>query len=60
MIDAISQGQAAGRFSTEHLLHLRCELGYEHLYETVEPLAQHPLLVLLLDYQYSWVRQILF
>ena len=47
MIDAISQGQAAGRFSTDHLLHLRCELGYEHLYETIEPLAQHPLLALL-------------
>ncbi|MDJ0692213.1 MAG: alpha-D-ribose 1-methylphosphonate 5-triphosphate diphosphatase [Xenococcaceae cyanobacterium MO_188.B32] len=47
MIDVIAEGQAAGRFSTEHLLHLRCELGYEHLYETVEPYSEHPLLALI-------------
>ncbi|MDJ0692413.1 MAG: alpha-D-ribose 1-methylphosphonate 5-triphosphate diphosphatase [Xenococcaceae cyanobacterium MO_188.B32] len=47
MIEAIFQGQAAGRFSTDHLLHLRCELGYEHIYETIEPLTEHPLLALL-------------
>ncbi len=28
MIDAIAEGQAAGRFSTSHYLHLSCELGY--------------------------------
>ena len=47
MIDVIAEGQAAGRFSTDHLLHLRCELGYEHLYDIVEPYAEHPLLTLI-------------
>ncbi|MBE9048209.1 alpha-D-ribose 1-methylphosphonate 5-triphosphate diphosphatase [Pleurocapsales cyanobacterium LEGE 10410] len=47
MIEAIAEGQAAGRFSVDHLLHLRCELGYEHLYSTIEPLAHHPLLALI-------------
>ena len=47
MIDAVAEGQAAGRFSTEHLLHLRCELGYEHLYEIIEPYTNHPLLALM-------------
>ena len=46
-IDAIAEGQAAGRFSTDHLLHLRCELGYEQLYNIIEPYADHPLLALL-------------
>ena len=47
MIEAIAQGQAAARFNADHLLHLRCELGYEHLYSTIEPLSQHPLLALI-------------
>ncbi len=47
MIDAVAEGQSAGRFSCDHLLHLRCELGYEHLYEIVEPYAEHPLLALI-------------
>ena len=47
MIDAITVGQAAGRFCTEHLLHLRCELGYEHLYEIIEPYAEQPLLAMI-------------
>ena len=47
MIDAVAEGQAAGRFSTEHFLHLRCELGYEHLYEIIEPYSNHPLLALM-------------
>lgn len=47
MIDTIAKGQAAGRFSTDHLLHLRCELGYEHLYNIIEPYAEHPLLALI-------------
>ena len=47
MIDAVAEGQAAGRFSTEHLLHLRCELGYEHLYKIIEPYTNHPLLALM-------------
>ena len=44
MIDAVAEGQAAGRFFTDHLLHLRCELGYAHLYEIIEPYAEHSLL----------------
>lgn len=47
IIDAVFEGQAAGRFSADHLLHLRCELGYEHLYNTIEPYARHPLLALI-------------
>ena len=46
-IEAIAQGQAAGRFDADHLLHLRCELGYEHLYSTIESLSSHPLLALI-------------
>lgn len=47
MIDAIAGGQSAGRFSCDHLLHLRCELGYEHLYNIVESYTEHPLLALI-------------
>lgn len=47
MIEAIAQGQTAGRFSVDHLLHLRCELGYEQLCDIVEPYSQHPLLALI-------------
>ena len=45
-IEALAEGQTAGRFSADHLLHLRCELGYEHLYSAVEPYLEHPLLSL--------------
>ena len=47
MIDTVAEGQAARRFSTDHLLHLRCELGYEHLYDIIEPYCEHPLLALI-------------
>ena len=47
MINSVAEGQAAGKFSTDHLLHLRCELGYEHLYEIIEPYSSHPLLALI-------------
>ena len=47
MINTVAEGQAAGRFSTDHLLHLRCELGYEHLYNIIEPYAEHPLLAMI-------------
>ena len=47
MIDAVATGQAAGRFNADHLLHLRCELGYGHLYDTIEPYAEHPLLAMI-------------
>ena len=47
MIDTVAEGQAAGRFRADHLLHLRCELGFEHLYEIIEPYAEHPLLAMI-------------
>ena len=47
MIDTVARGQAAGRFSTDHLLHLRCELGYEHLYNIIEPYSEHSLLAII-------------
>ena len=47
MIDAIAEGQVSERFSTDHWLHLRCELGYEHLYNIIEPYSEHPLLALI-------------
>ncbi|MBD1848952.1 phosphonate metabolism protein PhnM [Leptolyngbya sp. GB1-A1] len=47
MIDAIDRAHQAGRFSADHRLHLRCELGYEHVYEIAERYANHPLLVLI-------------
>ncbi len=47
MIDTIYRGQNDGRFSVDHRLHLRCELGYDQVYELVETYAEHPLLSLL-------------
>ncbi|MBX2863226.1 MAG: phosphonate metabolism protein PhnM [Leptolyngbyaceae cyanobacterium MAG.088] len=47
MIDTIYQGQNEGRFSVDHRLHLRCELGYDQVYDLVETYADHPLLSLL-------------
>ena len=47
MIEALYQGQTSGRFSVDHHLHLRCELGYEKTFEVVEDYAQHPMLCLL-------------
>lgn len=47
MIDAIHRGQQQGRFAVDHRLHLRCELGYEHVYEVAEQFADHPLLSLI-------------
>lgn len=47
MIGAIEQGQEQGRFATEHRLHLRCELAYEHAYDIVEQYTDHPLLSLI-------------
>jgi alpha-D-ribose 1-methylphosphonate 5-triphosphate diphosphatase len=46
MISAIDRAQHAGRFAADHRLHLRCELGYEHVYKIAEQYADHPLLVL--------------
>lgn len=47
MIDTIYHGQNNGRFSVDHRLHLRCELGYDQVYDLVETYADHPLLSLL-------------
>ncbi|ESA35574.1 phosphonate metabolism protein [Leptolyngbya sp. Heron Island J] len=47
MIDTIYHGQSNGRFSVDHRLHLRCELGYNQVYDLVETYADHPLLSLL-------------
>ena len=47
MIDTIYQGQNNGRFAVDHRLHLRCELGYDGVYELVSTYAEHPLLSLL-------------
>ena len=47
MINTIHQGQSDGRFSVDHRLHLRCELGYDQVYDLVETYADHPLLSLM-------------
>ena len=47
MIDTIHQGQTTGRFSVDHRLHLRCELGYDQVYDLVATYAEHPLLSLM-------------
>ena len=47
MIDTIHQGQNNDRFSVDHRLHLRCELGYDQVYDLVETYADHPLLSLM-------------
>lgn len=44
MINAIDRAQQAGRFAADHRLHLRCELGYEHVSTIAEQYANHPLL----------------
>ena len=47
MIDVLTQGQKAGRFAVEHLLHLRCELSFEKVYDITEKYAENPLLSLI-------------
>lgn len=47
MINTIHQGQLEGRFAVDHRLHLRCELGYEPVYEVAATYAEHPLLSLI-------------
>lgn len=47
MIDTIYQGQNNGRFAVDHRLHLRCELGYDGVYDLVSTYADHPLLSLM-------------
>ena len=39
--DAILQGQSTGALRADHWIHLRCELAYPRLLETLEPLMDH-------------------
>ncbi|RDS78915.1 alpha-D-ribose 1-methylphosphonate 5-triphosphate diphosphatase [Dyella monticola] len=39
--DAILEGQATGALRADHWIHLRCELAYPRLLETLEPLMHH-------------------
>ena len=47
MVDVISRGQAANRFSADHRIHLRCELGFEKVCEVIEQYVDNPLLSLM-------------
>jgi alpha-D-ribose 1-methylphosphonate 5-triphosphate diphosphatase len=46
-IDAIQRQQQDGNFSVDHRLHLRCELGFDRVYDITERYASSPLLVLI-------------
>ncbi|HUA80571.1 MAG TPA: alpha-D-ribose 1-methylphosphonate 5-triphosphate diphosphatase [Dyella sp.] len=39
--DAILEGQSTGALRADHWIHLRCELAYPRLLETLEPLMDH-------------------
>jgi alpha-D-ribose 1-methylphosphonate 5-triphosphate diphosphatase len=39
--DAILEGQSSGALRADHWIHLRCELAYPRLLETLEPLVDH-------------------
>jgi alpha-D-ribose 1-methylphosphonate 5-triphosphate diphosphatase len=39
--DAILEGQSTGALRADHWIHLRCELAYPRLIETLEPLMDH-------------------
>jgi alpha-D-ribose 1-methylphosphonate 5-triphosphate diphosphatase len=47
MINLICERQQTGRFTVDHRLHLRCELGYERVAEVAAPYFEHPLLSLI-------------
>jgi len=51
-VAAIREGQRAGVFRAEHFLHMRCEVGHEHIVEMVSPFLDDPLvrLVSLMDH----------
>lgn len=40
---AIAEGQRAGAFRAEHFLHMRCEVGHEHIVEMVSPFLDDPM-----------------
>ncbi len=41
MVESLSTAREAGILRADHLLHLRCEVTYEHLPEVFEVLSQH-------------------
>ncbi|MEO0540811.1 MAG: alpha-D-ribose 1-methylphosphonate 5-triphosphate diphosphatase [Cyanobacteria bacterium P01_A01_bin.105] len=47
MISTLTEQQQGGQFTVDHRLHLRCELGYEQVYDFVSAYADHPLLSLM-------------
>ncbi|MGK7921851.1 MAG: phosphonate metabolism protein PhnM [Trichodesmium sp.] len=47
MIEAIFAGKKTGRLITDHFLHLRCEVSFENIYNSVEKYANNPLLSLI-------------
>jgi len=47
MVDVISRGQAANRFSADHRIHLRCELGYDQVCDVIEQYIDNPLVSLM-------------
>lgn len=47
MIDALNEGQIAGRFAADHRLHLRCEVSYKDVLSITEKYVEHPLLSLI-------------
>jgi alpha-D-ribose 1-methylphosphonate 5-triphosphate diphosphatase len=47
MIDALHQGQLAGRFAADHRLHLRCEVSYKDVLAVTEDYIDNPLLSLI-------------
>lgn len=42
-VEAVSDGVQHGAFRIDHLIHIRCELTGEALFDDVEPYADHPL-----------------
>ncbi|HEY9634035.1 MAG TPA: phosphonate metabolism protein PhnM [Coleofasciculaceae cyanobacterium] len=47
MIDALHQGQLAGRFAADHRLHLRCEVSYKDVLAVTQDYIDNPLLSLI-------------
>ncbi len=47
MISAIYESQKTGKLLTDHRLHLRCEVSFEGIYNSVEKYANNPLVSLI-------------
>lgn len=52
IVEAVGTAQGKGLLRAEHLIHLRCEVGYPHVLELLEGLVHHPLakMVSLMDH----------